>query len=606
MLRNLIILAIVLLVGVAASAQITPAELKLAEQYYQNNDYEKAEIYYKVIAAERPTKNNYETYLDILKNLNKTKEAKKLVSKRMKQLPDRLELHLDMAELYTMEENPDKADAEYRKAINQVGKNSSQVKTLAQAFIKKNMTDYAMETYKQGRKVLGESYPFNYEVASLYGQMGDNKKMISEYLDLIGFNEAYLKTVQNALVRNIDYQEDEENVEAIKNGLLERIQKYPEKEIYYNFLIWHFTQRKNFTSAYVQTKAIDKRNGEDGFRLINLANLCTNNEEYELAQQCYDYIAEKGRAGKYYETARMMSLTSSLKALQNNYFWTSEQAQELDAMYEATIQELGPTSDATKLLRERAELKFKYLKDTQGAIDLLDQAIKRPGVTKLFQAYCKLDMADVLLAAGYIWDASLYFSQVEKDFKEDLLGFEAKYRNAKISFYVGDFEWAQAQLDVLKASTSKLISNDAIDLSLLITDNLNLDTILDPMQKFARADLLVVQNDYDKALATLDSINTLYPGHSLEDEILYTRYELEKNRGNFEVAAGHLREIVEFYFDDILIDNALFELAEMEEEIFDNPAAAQELYKEIIMEHPGSLFGVEARKRFRRLRGDDI
>ncbi len=598
-----IVMGMTVIIGVG---QTTAADLKLAEQYYNNQEYAKAEIYYEVFYKEQPTKKNYTVYLDILTHLEKYKEAKKIINKRQKKMPDFLELHLDMAKIYTLEDNESKADQECKKAISKVGKNKSQVKNLAQAFVKQNMMEYAMETYINGKKILGDTYPFNYEMATLYGQMGDTKRMISEYLDLIGFNEAYMRTVQNALSRSIDFESDEENIDVLKEGLLSRIQKQPGKEIYYNFLIWLFTQKKDFNAAFIQTKAIDKRTGGDGSRLIALADLCTNNEDYGLAEKCYQYVSEKGRSGKYYEISKMMALSSSLKALESGYETNEEQVRLLDEQYTQTIAELGMTAESMRLLQEQAKLKFKYLHDSEGAVKLLHDAINQPGIKKKFQAYCKLDLADVLLASGYIWDASLYYSQVEKDFKNDLLGAEAKYRNAKISFYVGDFEWAQAQLDVLKASTSKLISNDAIDLSLLITDNLNLDTILDPMKMYARADLLLFQNQYDAALVTLDSIVNGYPGHALEDEILYSRYQIEIKRGNMEVAAGHLQEIIDYYFDDILADNAIYELAELEEKYFKNPEKAQALYKKLIMEYPGSLFGVEARKRFRELRGDDI
>jgi len=57
---------------------------------------------------------------------------------------------------------------------------------------------------------------------------------------------------------------------------------------------------------------------------------------------------------------------------------------------------------------------------------------------------------------------------------------------------------------------------------------------------------------------------------------------------------------------DILADNATFQLADLYENILGDTTKAQELYEKVLLEYPGSLFVVEARKRFRRLRGDDI
>ena len=218
----------------------------------------------------------------------------------------------------------------------------------------------------------------------------------------------------------------------------------------------------------------------------------------------------------------------------------------------------------------------------------------------------KIELGDVYVFLGNVWDASLLFSQVELDFKEDPLGHSAKFRNARISYYTGDFNWAQAQLDVLKASTSKLISNDAIDLSLLITDNFNMDTLTTAMEMFARADLLSYQNKYDASMVTLDSIVTEFPMHSLTDEILMLKGNMYYRQGKFTEAREQFQKVVDLHFMDITADDALFKLAEMSQFLDNDTAKAMELYEKLITDFPGSLFVVEARKRFRELRGDAI
>src|SRR5207237_519209 len=130
-----------------------------------------------------------------------------------------------------------------------------------------------------------------------------------------------------------------------------------------------------------------------------------------------------------------------------------------------------------------------YLNKTNEANDLLEETIALPQLSLQLQAECKLELGDILLMTGDIWEASLRYSQVEKSFKHDEIGNEAKFRNAKISYYTGDFKWAQAQLDVLKGATAKLIANDAMDLGLLISDALAIDTNEAPLCIFARADL---------------------------------------------------------------------------------------------------------------------
>jgi len=601
----LVIILLTAALGFSTEAFSQTSDEELATYYYQNGEFEKAILYFEDIYKKKPNETNFRFYVNSLKEVGQLEDAEKLVKRHQKKFKDKLELYIELGLLQELMEQPAEAEKSYAEAISQVGKSRNQVTELARAFSEADKPEMALETYEKGKKKLNGSYPFSYEIASLYGQMGDHERMIEEYMNLLSYNKGYLRSVQNNLNRTLDFQSEDPRVDLLKTALLRNVQKHPEQDVFYDMLIWLFTQRKEFNAAYIQTKAIDMRQKEDGRRLISLASLCTNNEEFSIAAKCYAYIVdEKGADSRYYETARTLELVSAKKALVASINPPREEVVALDERFKTTIAEIGDKKEAARLKRERAELNGYYLGDSETAMALLDDAIKSPGVDANLKAACKLDLGDILLAEGYIWDASLYYSQVEKDFKEDVLGFDAKYRNARISYYAGDFDWAQGQLDVLKASTSKLISNDAMDLSLLITDNLSLDTIYEPMQMFARADLLTFQNRFDKALMTLDSVKTQFPGHTLTDEIIYQESKIAYKRGEYEKTATLLDELLTFHFDDILADNALFDLAEMNENIFKDEAKAMELYEKLFVEYPASLYVIEARKRFRALRGD--
>jgi tetratricopeptide (TPR) repeat protein len=442
-------------------------------------------------------------------------------------------------------------------------------------------------------------------MASLYGAMGDKQRMISAYIELIETNDAYLQTVQNALNRSIDFSTDNEDVELLRVELLRKIQKYPQSVVYSEMLTWLFLQQRDFNSAFIQLKAIDKRLNEDGYRVLNLAGLAINNAAFNVASKCYRYVAEKGPKNPYYGYARAGELRADFEAMRNVYPPDSAALNTLADRYEATIKELGKSNETMAMIRQKALLESAYLNDLTRANVTLNDALDVPGVSPEVRAEIKLDLAEILIARDYIWDASILSSQVDKDFKFDVIGYKAKLLNARISYYTGDFEWAQAQLDVLKGSTSKLISNDAMRLSLLITDNLNLDTILDPMLKFAQADLMVLQRRFDEASSLLDSINTLYPGHALSDEILLKRAEISESKGQLDDAIAYYQEVLANHYFDIHADDALFKMAEIYENKIGDQEKAQELYKQLILDFPGSLFVVEARKRFRALRGDE-
>lgn len=537
------------------------------------------------------------------KELGEFKEAEKLIKKQGKRSNSNT-LFIDLGEVYEAQGEDADALKAYRDAIDALPQSQGIVIRTANEFIRLNKLDLALETYQEGKKLLQGRYPFSYEIAGLYGTMGDQERMISEYLDLLVYNEAYLQTIQNALNRSINFEEDDEGVEMLRTELLRRVQKNPESVIYAEMLIWLFLQDKEFNSAYIQLKALDKRLGEDGQRLLQLAGLCTNNEEYGVAEKCYQYIANKGSSNPYYNYARTGVLKSKFQHLSNEFPPDTTALKDLRSEYASTLNELGMNGETIGLMRQKALLEGYYLGDLEAANATLNEALDVNNPTPAIRAEIKLDLAEILIAKDYIWDASLLASQVDKDFKNDILGSKAKFLNARISYYNGDFEWAQAQLDILKGSTSKLISNDAMELSLLISDNLNLDTILEPMLMFSRADLKAIQRDYNGATATLDSIITEYPGHSLKDEILMLKGRMAESRYDYETAITFYEQVLADHYFDISADNALYRTAELYEDKLGQPSKAADLYKQLMVDFPGSLFVVEARKRFRDIRGD--
>ncbi|MCA1751612.1 MAG: tetratricopeptide repeat protein [Cryomorphaceae bacterium] len=601
--KRLYILFTLLIFSAAPALSQGTSDEQLAAYYFESGEFEKARLYYEKLYDTNPGSANFTALFQSLTELKEYKDAEKLVKKHMKRFKSNI-YYIDLGGLYELTGDDKEASKAYQEAIDNLPASQGMIIRTANEFIRRNKLELALETYKEGKKMLDGKYPFSYEIASLYGTMGDKERMISEYLDLISFNTAYLQTVQNALNRSMDLNEENDETDFLRKELLRRVQKDPGETTFAEMLTWLFLQKRDFNSAYVQLKAIDKRLNEDGQRVLNLATLSMNNGAYEVASKCYKYVAEKGRDNNYYVYARAGELRADFETSRRNYPVDTAELKGLRERYESAIAELGNQRESVNMFRQKAKLEGFYLNDMLAATITLNEVLDMPGLPSQTRAEIKLELAEILVARDYIWDASLLASQVDKAFKQDLIGFEAKLLNARISYYVGDFEWAQAQLDVLKGSTSKLISNDAMRLSLLITDNLNLDTILDPMIKFARADLMTLQNRFAEAEATLDSITSLYPYHSITDDVLMQKGKIAEAKGNIEGAIEYYGRVTSEHYFDIVADDALFRMAELYEEKLDDETNAGELYRTLITDFPGSLFVVEARKRLRRIRGD--
>ena len=214
----------------------------------------------------------------------------------------------------------------------------------------------------------------------------------------------------------------------------------------------------------------------------------------------------------------------------------------------------------------------------------------------------KLELGDLLLFAGEVWDASLLYMQVEKANKDDILGAKAKFKNAKLSYYNHDFEWATSQLKVLRASTSKLIANDAMELSLLISDNMEDDSTYTMLELFADADLLFYRGMFDSAWDAFDEVNRRVLSHPLFDEVLMRKAQIRMKQARYEESDSLLNRLVDFYPDDLTADDALMMRAELNEQKLNKIDTAVECYERILLDYPTSLYVDQARKRYNALK----
>ncbi|MBN8701794.1 MAG: tetratricopeptide repeat protein [Bacteroidetes bacterium] len=578
---------------------------QLAQQYFQNKEFEKALVYFEKLFAKNPI-TYYENYLSCLVELKDFKSAEKVVKRIVKQNPLTLRYNVDLGWLYRLQGEQNKMKEEFEKAIKQLQPSQEQAEDLAQAFMKIKEWDYAIATYKKAQRMMKDMYPYNFELAEVHAAKADWASMINEYLDLLELNEGYLQSVQSAAITFLGKENDDKKIEIVKTELLKRIQKSSDNVVFSELLIWLQMQQKDFEGALLQAKALDKRKKEEGRRIMSLADIFTSNGAYDLAIKAYEFVIAKGNQNENYINARMQLLDVLYKKVVEKGIYTTQDIVSLEANYIQTLTDIGKSASSVNLLKSLAHIQAFYLNKNQDAIGLLQEAIALPGVNSVTQAECKLALGDVHLFKGDVWEASLTYSQVEKAYKYDAIGQEAKLKNAKISYYTGDFKWAQAQLDVLKGATSKLIANDAMDLSLLIADNLGLDTNTAPLLLFAQADLYFFQTNYSSALAKLDSINLLFPNHTLDDNVLFRKYQIAYKQSKYDSCAMYLEKIIANYSYDILADDATFLLAELYQQKLNNKEKAMAMYQDVLTKFPASLFVVEARKRFRLLRGDGI
>ena len=576
---------------------------KIAYQYFINGDYDKAIVIYEELNKSNLSVNIYSPYFISLINTNNFSTAEKLAKRLYSKNPQRLNYLVDVIVSLKKQEKVNKFIFNLKKLYGKLDGRNSQTIQLANRFLSFEMYDIALEVYEKSSKI-NNLFSYDLQRAQLYGLLEENEMMVNQYLDFLLNNPNQKKVVFSNIQRFLDNNgiKDFNNTNLVKRSLLNIIKKYPDRYDFNEMLIWLFMQNQQYKLALQQVISLDRRNQNSLSKIFEITEKLLDLEKFKLAIEGLDYIISKGFNSELYITSHINKLYAETKILNNK----NEDLEPINSKYNSVINEVGKNSYSILLLSNYAHFKAFYMKNLEDAKIILEDAMKITNADPTEIAECKIQYADIMLLSGNIWDALLFYSQVEKDFKENPIGHTAKFKRAKIAYYKGDFTWAQAQLDVLKASTSKLISNDAMDLSLLISDNYNLDTIDQPMMQFARADLLFFQQKYDEAILTFDSILTLFNGHDLSDEIYFRKYKIFSAKNDTESSVKMLEKIINDFSYEILIDDALYSIAKIYENKYNDSAKAMDYYQKIILDHEGSIYASEARNRFRFLRGDEI
>jgi tetratricopeptide (TPR) repeat protein len=532
------------------------------------------------------------------------KTAEKVIKKQANANKADLELQVTYAQFYEEVNEGSKAKKIYEEILESVNSNPGLTIQIYQAFIARGKVEYAKATLDKGRK-LAPSYPFNFQYADYYSLAGNKPEMMREYIDYLEVQPSMKESIQLAINSRVDLSKSESaDFIALKELLIGKTQKQNAPLIYSEMLIWLFVQNQNFNGALIQAQSIDKRIQGDGSRVYDLGLICVENKANDIARKCFDYVISLGSNQPLYFEAQKSLLNTRFIEITTNRAYSEQEISATIQDYKAALERLGKSRFTFQIILELAHIKAFYGNQIEESIQDLTQLLQTPGLTDMQRAQVKMQLADVNVLGGDIWEASLLYMQVDTDFKFEPIGNEAKYKNARVFYFDGEFDFAQGQLGVLKESTSKIIANDALQLSVMITDNYGLDSNYQAMMWFATAERLIEQHRYDSAFVLFDSIQINFPMHSLADEILFRKGKAMEQQGKWVAAAEYYNDLLKFHSDDILGDDALFRLADMEENQFQNKEKALEYYKRLVIDFKGSLFSTEARNRIRVLRGD--
>ncbi|MGM0579991.1 MAG: tetratricopeptide repeat protein [Bacteroidota bacterium] len=579
-------------------------KISLANAYYQEGELDKAITIYRELADESQNISFiHNNYLEILYTKQLHKETEKYLKKIRRWSPTNIKYDVDLIDYYITVNDSSTAEKHYQDVEEKVLQNLGNLRSAAQFFINKQHRGYAERLYLSARKIMRDPNAFAIQLATLYRYNNQKDKMVREYLTYAQERSGNLRYVKNMLQMSLKEKEELESFVAL---VMENMQKNDDKDLYGDLLIWAHLQLENFNAAFIQARAIDKRNKLEGKNSMEIGELAYENKEYDIAEMIFSYIVDNFPDSQNYIKAKQLLIKSQEMKIKNHFPIDTSAIRNLTVSYQNLIDKIGLSNYTLEAYRQKALLHALYLDEADQAIEMLNEIIEYPNAEEKTIAEAKLNLGDIYIITEKPWESELLYYQVEKSHKRENLGEEAKLKNAKLSFYRGEFELAQEHLDILKKATRREIANDAMNLSILIKNNTILDSTQKALRAYADVDLMLFQNKQQKANHTLDSLIDEYEEHPILDEFLWLKAKLNKKEGNYENAVELLSQIVFDMPYDILTDDALYEMAIIYEELIEDSAKAQEYYQQLLSNYPGSIFVADARKRFRKLRGDFV
>lgn len=571
-------------------------DIQLADMYFNKKEYAKAVLYYQRLYDNYPSPLYYQRLLASYLANDQLDLAEDLVNKHLKSFPKQEELKVDAYHVLVLQEGG-KADKYFQKEIlKNLSVNRSEIITISNALSNKKYFSEALQVLQKGEE-LSPYIRLYYEKAAVYGMMGDYENMTALYVGILNSSPSAVSTVKIYLTRFLNVDTDPQKALLLRKVLLKQIQSNPEQAVFKELLIWSFVQLKEFKLAFVQLKAVDKKYGGAKEALLDLAFVCLQNENLNLGIEIYDYLLGSDTSGEVLAAASMGKLRCRFEWLVKG---GAEDPKALKKDLNDAMYEYGYTQNDLYLMR--AKLQAYYLNEGVPLIASLNDTLEVFKTNPLYYNELKLIIGDVYLKFDDLWEAELQYNQVYLDNKDDEIGHKAKYKSAKIAFYRGDFSWCQEQLKVLKAASSKLIANDALSLSVLISDHVGLDSNEYPLQTYAAAELLFEQENYDAAQKAFSEMKTLFKGQKINEVVLWNLSEIAFKKSNYSESLGYLNELINQYPDGLYADDAWFKKARIYDYALNQPEEAVLAYEKIVLSFDDSIFVVPARERFRNLK----
>jgi len=571
---------------------------QMASQAFRDQEYDKARDLYKSLFERVSQPYHFQQYVECLIQLEDYDRAEKELKDYLKKDPYYHRGIADLVYVYKQLGKKDKAKRLFDDVVKSLPPNGPTIRSISYSFQSRGLNDMALEILEEGNQLLDGRETLYMDMATIYQSSANYQEAFRNYFLELEAHPGQYNNIQNRLQTLLFYDVNNSITDELRIALLQQTQEKPDNLEYARLLVWFALQQEDYDIALAQCQSIDLRTHDQDGQINNLAGICLNNKQYDVAREGYRYLVGKGKSGPFYGQAVAGIIKTDYQQLIANNSNDSRAFSRLLERIDEAYRDVT-SADISKLLLIQADIMAYHLDQTDEAIQLLSDNINNVP-TKQGQAELKLKLADIYLHKDEVWEATLLYSQVDKSLKEEPLGHEARFKNAQLRYFIGEYEWAQSQLKVLKAATSKLIANDAMTLSLIIKDNLEADTTGVQLNRLAQVDYRIYQHREDEAIVMLDAI--IATGNEVsKPHALFRKAEIAEQRKEYETAEQLYLQIVEQFPYSYMADAALMHAALIEQNELNNKELAKQHYEQLIDNYTTSIYTAQAKKNYRKL-----
>lgn len=564
----------------------------LADRYFQQGAYEKATQLYEILQKNNPYNTKYlKRLITCFQEVNNYEKAENFLENKLLDNPDLLFLYVEIGYNFDRQQKKELAKKAYSAALTAIDTKPNLGGLIGKMFQENNLLDYAIEAYSKTMS-LNKNARYEFQIGQIYGEKGQFEKMFDYYMDLINENTNNLKGIQRFISRYITEDPFDKNNIALKRSLLRKSISNP-KNVWNELLSWLFAKQKEYNKAFVQEKALFKRDPAYLEAIFELGKIAFEGADLATAKRCFIFFLEHSVFIEDRLSAELYLLKIAVK----------NKDKDCELMFYKTLDGYGVNRNTIEIQIAFAKYLAFQKSNPQKAIDVLQSALSL-SQSKFQKATIKLLLGDIFVFTNRFNKALLYFSQVQTQLKNHPLSQEARFKVAQTSYFKGDFSWAKSQLKVLKGSASQLIANDAVQLFLIISDNEPKDSIPSGLKEFAKADLLAYQYKNSEAIAVYNELLKTYSGQNIEDDALFNLAKIHLREAQYEKGIAALLKLISIDPNSIFVDDSYYLLAETYKNFIKDSKKASEYYQKIIFEKRSSIYLVDARKKFRELRGE--